>query len=365
MSLITTRFTGRKCGTAFINAQLWAKMPQAEQVNLLGKIAGSPIPPGDISGRNVMIHLRSPIIDWTNEVFSLRLKGIIPDVRPDGTVSEHSGNGVDRHPFVVNESGILTCEQARQGTPEGGHFADIAEHEYHLADQFCPEHADHALAFGSYDGIRYQFNGVDHKLGFVVFGVETADDFRLSSIFKSHLIGMLDNSDFPQIGQSFGQALARFHGVRDAYRGGYIHRYLHWGNIGLIASGLGGNSGTRVILRDFESTLSLNELSPRQRIGYLFIDIAQSILLCQGMALNIPDYFGKTELELYFMQTYFGSEGIEAWSKMPDRNNFPAMLKQLKTDCIAGQAVDIVNFLNTHPQPFFRFLGDYLGQHVL
>jgi len=364
--MLSIRFSGKRCGTAYFNPILWEKINKADQEQILFRIANTEPNDPQVTGRTINYPLQTPFINDSCHIRSARLKGVAPEIMM-GRARQHHGMGIDPYPNMISKTGIISVGPKKQGMPQGGALANVGKEEYLLADHFSLKASDHGLGYGKYDKIKYYYNMVPKQIGFTVFLAESESDIRLAPYILSLEAKSEAGTDLASLGISFGQNVATLHDTRNAFMQGYAHRYLHGLNIGLISKASGATAEqSKVILRDFESAIALNILTPQQRMSYLFLDLAQALHFCQWITDTLASQFTVQDFTHDFISRYFDeNDSQEALDHLAQDPNISKALVQFNQERIQGKKFNIVNYLNDHPMPFLRFLGQFLGNIIL
>ena len=340
------------------------------------------------SGRSAVHELVSPIkaID-ERYILSLRFKGITPVIK-NGVIPEHRGNGFVENPIMVDENGYVRQIHVVKGDPEGGMFQEDAKTEFDVAIARESDTTDIAIAYGEYPDLHYEYEGRTRTLGFAVIGQETARDIRFGIDFIApHVIPdankiynsqFLFHKDLFRFSNLFGQAMHRFHSQgANASEEGFVSRYPHFDNIGIhfrySMDDLDSYPDARAVIRDLDTALRLKDLTPKQRYGYIFLDLAQISMryVREAKADRIIDLkYNLGHLLPSFFQGYFGdrlqgvSLGIsnDFWYPTLDRelSDFEKAALMLK-DCYLNENVyQPQTLLAQSNNPFLKFMHSYL-----
>jgi hypothetical protein len=161
---------------------------------------------------------------------SIRLKGVNPKVGRGGVIAPHFGPGNVSHRVVIAEDASLVTVPGDLN-PEGTMFFDNAEREAETALKLGQEITDEVLGLGSYDGFSFQ----GRKVGFVIFGLPSADDCRLQSTIANLMLNFIGRvgdpaavmAIFPLIVNKIGRLM------KGAHDRELVHLYPHLGNFRL------------------------------------------------------------------------------------------------------------------------------------
>jgi hypothetical protein len=297
--------SGRNAAKASFRSAYW-KLDPADRARLHEVITDTA---GKL-GRSLSFSLHTPI-EIDGQIYrALRCKGIAPQRNASGELFGHNGCGYDSRPLFVSDDGVVSVGTPTH-SPEGTILFERARREFEAAVHLGVDLTDGALGFGAYEDLLFQ----GQPAGFMIYAMREVKDRRfadgclrpameaaLESGAKFPLQQMKPDADFGDILFHLGRAMRLMH------KRGLVHRYPHFNNVGIEAGS--------VVLRDLDGVITIAQMPPAQRLGYVLIDFVRIVYECFGMysafftdpfSIFCKGYFGESmdEHEVVGSEIYF------------------------------------------------------------
>lgn len=328
MKLTTIQFDGTRKGVVHVNPRFWERLSKADREWLLEASSSGKVTTYEDT-RNIVYNWGILSLFDQGLIKALRLKGCCPKIDSEGKIPLYRGPGYVAKPLEIDENGHLFYDQSPIGQPQMGAFAETAEHEFRVAHALGPRLTDHAIGFGIFDELTCE----GEKLGFTLFGQESRQDIR----FAMPDINVIRE---PRLAYRLGATLAGFHRT-------HVHRYPHFGNVGIIPREKGRE---KVILRDLESCLPVKSLPSLQHFSYLFLDVYKVL---KGYEPFCQWYQNPLDL-LAFLKGYFKSKSD---FNVDDIFSFIHDISySLDVIIVNGGSINLPEYLEKSPLGFARFL---------
>ncbi|MBN2144236.1 MAG: hypothetical protein JW774_06405 [Candidatus Aureabacteria bacterium] len=214
------------------------KLPPEIKREIISRIRWEVMPgPGEVSGRNVIITLKKPLLIGGRRYKAIRIKGIVYKDGETGEVSppimESFNSGTQPTEYQILRNGKIEIRDIHL-SPKGGMYLEQAENNFLMNEDLNKLGLTTLLpiGYGCYPNMSLH----DKQIGFVIYGVEETTDARLEDdIRKMRRQGLTETRpqtdgiaefirEYSQIMYRFGRRLRQMH---DA---GYAHFATHINN---------------------------------------------------------------------------------------------------------------------------------------
>lgn len=278
-------------------------------------------------GRSDVISFAHAITWQGADIKSLRCKGIYPQVNGEQVKEYTKGDGYVSTIPSINENGQIYCLEEKKN-PFGTILYKRAQYEFKMHEELTSKAiaVDVPLGIGYYNDISFQ----GQQVGFALYGLESEQDLRCNT------------ADYMNCLTQMGELLRKIH---DA---GYVHRYPHFGNFGMVKT----TDGIKVVAKDLGSMFRINDMAgenfQEQVIAFRWLDISKMLWGYLQYQMEFTDEISPTKRTLQavpqFVSGYFGDN----WPDYIDTKNIFTMNED-KLGTLFDK--EIVNLYNRYINP--------------